>query len=87
MEQIYYFEHEKSNSEYIVRIEQIYNEKTARLLIFKGKTPFGEIKYNEIDDKAVFYMNFFKEFAKEIPEDKTVLKQAFDYLELDNEIR
>ena len=80
MEQIYYFEHEKSNSEYIVRIEKIYDERTARLLIFKGKTPFGGMKYNEIDDKAVFDMNFFKEFAKEIPEDKEILKQAFDFL-------
>ena len=80
MEQIYYFEHEKSNSEYIVKIEKIYDERNARLLIFKGKTPFGGMKYNEIDDKAVFDMNFFKEFAKEIPEDKIVLKQAFDFL-------
>ena len=80
MEQIYYFEHEKSNSEYIVRIEKIYDERTARLLIFKGKTPFGGMKYNEIDDKAVLDMNFFKEFAKEIPEDKEILKQAFDFL-------
>lgn len=80
MEQIYYFIHEKSVSEYVVRIEKILDERTAELFIFKGKTPFGGRKTNELDPKATFDMNFFKEFATEIPQNKESLKLAFEFI-------
>jgi len=80
MEQIYYFSHAKSNTEYVIKIEKIIDNRTAKLLIFKGKKPFGGYAMAEVDEKATFDFDFFKSFAKEIPQNKESLKLAFEFI-------
>jgi len=86
MEQIYYFSHVKSNTEYVIKIEKIIDNRTAKLLIFKGKRPFGGYALAEVNEKATFDFDFFKSSAKEIPQDRESLRLAFEFIFGENHV-
>ena len=81
--QIYYFKHEKSDSEYIMEIRELRpEERKATIFVYKGRNPFaqGVERYLYIDDQTHMDLSFFNEFALPIQENREALKQAFNYL-------
>lgn len=81
--QIYYFNHEHSDSEYILEIRELRpEERKATIFAYKGRNPFanGEERFLYLDDQTHMDFNFFNEYASPIPENKEALKQAFNYL-------
>jgi len=89
--QIYYYHNDEYDIFGIMSIKKILpitytGDISALLFTYKGnyhsvmEKEYSEINYLESNYYSRFYLEYFKTYAKPIPEDKEALKQAFDYL-------